>query len=277
MFVVCFASSCLLFCLLCCWGRGWGFISKSNAFGRLQDCSFAKDAGEVVKEAWSRTWRSMTMVEKGFMTSFKVDVDHLSEFPTEPKANKGDERVALFTKNHYLSHPSLRENFCSKVNYRQKSTACCKVPRIRGKREWQGRMTATASTTATLPAPVNCDYCVYKHICSSHNGSRAHAANKRARRCSHERFAEETLFVAKMVFSGDRNVDQLPYVLMSSFSSVTLFPLLSILRVHGCECSQGSRSNQPSDILQESSRSLFVGGCLGFFWGRASSPCFFFV
>ena len=82
--------------------------------------------------------------------------------------------------------------------------ACCKVPR------WQGRLPALDTTCCTQ---VNCDYRVCKHNCSSHNGSRAHAANKRAWRWSRERFAKETFFLAKMAFSGNRNIDQLPHTI----------------------------------------------------------------
>ena len=74
-----------------------------------------------------------------------------------------------------------------------------------------------------------------KHNCSSHNGSRAHAANKRANkrawRWSRERFAKETFFLAKMAFSRNRNIDQLPH--LPSCRSVSLrfvslpFPLHS--------------------------------------------------
>ena len=58
---------------------------------------------------------------------------------------------------------------------------------------------------------MNCGYRVCKHNCSSHNGSRAHAANKRVWRWSREKCAKETFFLAKMAFSGNRNIDQLPW------------------------------------------------------------------
>ena len=47
---------------------------------------------------------------------------------------------------------------------------------------------------------MNCGYRVCKHNCSSHNGSRAHAANKRAWRWSRERFAKETFFSRRWRF-----------------------------------------------------------------------------
>ena len=48
---------------------------------------------------------------------------------------------------------------------------------------------------------MNCGYyCVCKHNCSSHNGSRAHAANKRAWRWSRERFAKDTFFSRRWRF-----------------------------------------------------------------------------